>query len=48
MDGVTDVNFAILRVSWAAWLSCIWKGFRPVMNNPAEVLSEIANTPNEK
>jgi len=48
MDGVTDVNFAILMSKLGGLAVLHLEGIQTRYDNPAEVLSEIANTPNEK
>jgi len=48
MDGVTDVNFAILMSKLGGLAVLHLEGVQTRYDNPAEVLSEIANTPNEK
>ena len=48
MDGVTDVNFAILMSKLGGLAVLHLEGVQTRYDNPAEVLSEIANAPNDK
>ena len=48
MDGVTDVNFAILMSKLGGLAVLHLEGVQTRYDNPEEVLNEIANTPNEK
>jgi IMP dehydrogenase len=48
MDGVTDVNFAILMSKLGGLAVLHLEGVQTRYDNPAEVLNEIANTPNDK
>jgi len=48
MDGVTDVNFAILMSKLGGLAVLHLEGVQTRYDNPTDVLAEIANAPNEK
>ena len=48
MDGVTDVNFAIFMSKLGGLAVLHLEGVQTRYDNPADVLSEIANAPNDK